>query len=405
MFIVVCPGLAGAYLNPSLRIRALGTDFIGLVPDERTDIFRNPAYLAMLSRGNVSGEFANQVDFWLSGVLPLSRYGVLAYSQTWKVNETSRPNDIFPGRQYDVNLRGQYGLRVAERIHLGVDYTYLWNKTRSSESNPDAVRYRPISQTARFGFSWKVDKGFSVTALVKGEWAKQREKILWFHSPTDIDDRKRQGIYRGFGFENGGELRLKTGWVFRLLFGGNYSEGDSATSVVQQATRTYLSDSLDIYVFRSRVNGTHIVRSGLVGVGMQKEVTASTRVLAGVRFQVMAQRLDFHYTFFDSVSRFRNDTLIFQNGSESKRQFFSKPWSDLLTVPLALETNLSPNVEARFGTVWIHGFDRSQAALTTSLQYTLGLGFHFGDLSIDALASNSLTASLQQWRVSFEYRL
>ena len=46
-----------AHLEPSFRLKALGGDFVGLIPDLYSDIFRNPAYLARLERPTLGLEY------------------------------------------------------------------------------------------------------------------------------------------------------------------------------------------------------------------------------------------------------------------------------------------------------------------------------------------------------------
>ena len=48
-----------AYLNPSLRIRALGDEFVGVIDDNYTDIYRNPAYLSYVKRIKIFGQYNN----------------------------------------------------------------------------------------------------------------------------------------------------------------------------------------------------------------------------------------------------------------------------------------------------------------------------------------------------------
>lgn len=48
---------AQAFLEPSFRLKALGEDFVGLVPDQYSDIFRNPAYLGQVEGWKILGEY------------------------------------------------------------------------------------------------------------------------------------------------------------------------------------------------------------------------------------------------------------------------------------------------------------------------------------------------------------
>lgn len=149
-----------AFLGNSLRIRALGDELSGIVTDEYTDIYRNPAYLYSIKNLRVFGQsntygyteleiatFMNNEGAILGGiVIPLSRYGTWAlvgelepssdevswpllesredylghYAITTRSSGESRDNTIR-------NFKTVYSLQVNPNFIVGVDFTYLKN--------------------------------------------------------------------------------------------------------------------------------------------------------------------------------------------------------------------------------------------------------------------------------------
>ncbi|KPL03774.1 MAG: hypothetical protein AMJ90_03160 [candidate division Zixibacteria bacterium SM23_73_2] len=61
-----------AYLHPSLRIRALGDEFTGIIDDSYTDVYRNPAYLSFVKQIKVFGQYNNYKEPEYISVFPTS---------------------------------------------------------------------------------------------------------------------------------------------------------------------------------------------------------------------------------------------------------------------------------------------------------------------------------------------
>lgn len=64
IFILCCATLiffspAWCYGNTSCRIKALGEDFVGIIKDEYTDLFFNPAYLGKMEKNKMYIEFGS----------------------------------------------------------------------------------------------------------------------------------------------------------------------------------------------------------------------------------------------------------------------------------------------------------------------------------------------------------
>jgi len=59
LFLLLSAVEAFAYIHPSLRIKSLGDEFVGIIDDSYTNIYRNPAYLSYVKRIKIFGQYNN----------------------------------------------------------------------------------------------------------------------------------------------------------------------------------------------------------------------------------------------------------------------------------------------------------------------------------------------------------
>lgn len=162
-----------AYLEPSFRIKALGEDFVGIIVDEYTDIFRNPAYLALVKNYKIFAEYrkeslgkgqtANRLI--LGSVLPKFSFGKLAMlGKGWQQkSENLYQIETFYAPSTITTIKGQtseninnnptlinsdfiYALTLGPNFNLGANFIYYEDKTESHyRSNEYVIVFNNVS--------------------------------------------------------------------------------------------------------------------------------------------------------------------------------------------------------------------------------------------------------------------
>jgi len=145
------------YLGKSIRIMGFGDELAGVIQDEYTDIYRNPAYLSFVERVRVFGQynlnrrtelkiaehFTNQKTGLMGIVLPLAGYGNLALmgelkpSVTEDNSTTANRSEYYNYHTIDSlkrfsketirNLKLIYSLKLSPSLRIGIDFVYLKN--------------------------------------------------------------------------------------------------------------------------------------------------------------------------------------------------------------------------------------------------------------------------------------
>ena len=148
LVIVFCVGLTScglAYLEPSFRVKALGGDFVGLIPDLYSDIFRNPAYLAKLDQPTLGLEYRieggrryllnaaepfhdlGSIGIYLKGDVS-SRHSQSQTERTYLFYDTELTSLESSGFRDDSHLSQfsfKYASRIGEKARLGFDLNYF----------------------------------------------------------------------------------------------------------------------------------------------------------------------------------------------------------------------------------------------------------------------------------------
>ncbi len=162
LFLFVSAANTFGYIGHSIRIMGFGDELSGVVRDEYTDIYRNPAYLSLVKRVRVFGQnnllgrtelrIAPQITNKQTGlvglVLPIPDLGNLALVSEIK-SSTSEDHPKYTDRkdyfdQYTittdskdesykesiVNFKAIYSRRLSSSLLAGVDFVYLKNYHR-----------------------------------------------------------------------------------------------------------------------------------------------------------------------------------------------------------------------------------------------------------------------------------
>ncbi|MCJ7577626.1 MAG: hypothetical protein MUO91_04165 [candidate division Zixibacteria bacterium] len=164
---------AFGYLGKSIRIMGFGDELAGVIQDEYTDIYRNPAYLSFVERVKVFGQynlyqhselkiaedFRNEEAGLAGIVLCLPKYGNLALIGELKPSTTkdgstkaSRSDYINYytldsssvkrfSKETIQNFKVIYGFKLSPSLRLGVDFVYLKNYD-DGDSNKTIVTHQ-----------------------------------------------------------------------------------------------------------------------------------------------------------------------------------------------------------------------------------------------------------------------
>ncbi len=155
------------YIGKSIRIMGMGDHLAGIVKDQDTDIYRNPAYLSFLEGARMFGQdnlidhtelriaegFTNKGTGLLGLVLPLSTQGNLALvgelkPSTNRYHQRSASRSDYPtwysissscGKEFSKttirNFKAVYSRQISDVIRLGADFVYLKNYNRRDSEN------------------------------------------------------------------------------------------------------------------------------------------------------------------------------------------------------------------------------------------------------------------------------
>jgi hypothetical protein len=157
--VLVISAPAFGYITKSIRILGIGEELAGVIRDEYTDIYRNPAYLSLVKRVRIFGQnnligrtelkiapqITNKETGLLGVVLPMPDFGNLAlvgelkpstsedhpskieqqdYSSTYRISTYSE--NLYT-KESIVNFKTIYSRRLSPSLLAGVDFVYLKN--------------------------------------------------------------------------------------------------------------------------------------------------------------------------------------------------------------------------------------------------------------------------------------
>jgi hypothetical protein len=159
LFLFVSAANTFGYIGHSIRIMGFGDELAGVVRDEYTDIYRNPAYLSLVKRVRVFGQnnlvgrtelkiapqITNKETGLVGVVLPLPDFGNLALVGELKPSSSEKYPSNIERRDYSdryrvstysenvhskesiVNFKAIYSRRLSPSFLAGVDFVYLKN--------------------------------------------------------------------------------------------------------------------------------------------------------------------------------------------------------------------------------------------------------------------------------------
>ncbi|MGB2989578.1 MAG: hypothetical protein WBC98_06430 [Candidatus Zixiibacteriota bacterium] len=161
-FFLAASTSALGYIGKSIRIMGMGEELAGVMRDEYTDIYRNPAYLSFVKRVRVFGQnnlvgrtelriapqITNKETGLIGLVLPLSDFGNLALVGELKPSTSEDHPSKIERRDYSdryaistnsknqytkesiVNFKAIYSRRLSASLLAGIDFVYLKNYHR-----------------------------------------------------------------------------------------------------------------------------------------------------------------------------------------------------------------------------------------------------------------------------------
>jgi len=166
-FLFVSTQVSFGYLGKSIRLMGVGEELTGVIKDEYTDIYRNPAYLSFIEKIRIFGQynlyqhpevkiagyFPNKETGLAGVVLPIAGYGNLALIGELKpsTNEDNSARasrteylDYYTldssstekfGKKTIQNFKAIYGLKLSPSLSLGIDFVYLKNYDEGNSKN------------------------------------------------------------------------------------------------------------------------------------------------------------------------------------------------------------------------------------------------------------------------------
>jgi hypothetical protein len=175
-FLFLSSTSALGYIGKSIRIMGMGDHLAGIVKDQDTDIYRNPAYLSFVEEARIFGQynlydhtelriaqnFTNKKAGLLGFVLHTSSYGNLALVGKLKPSTTEKKSSSADQEQstdyYVVGssssnyfdkktiqgLKAVYAFTPSSTIRLGADFTYLKNYDRRESETEWTYSQRAI---------------------------------------------------------------------------------------------------------------------------------------------------------------------------------------------------------------------------------------------------------------------
>jgi len=317
-----------AYLGRSIRIMGLGSELAGVIEDEYTDIYRNPAYLSYVKKTKIFGQynlygspelriggaFTNQKTGLGGVVLPFFSHGNLALVGELKPYSNKESSTV--GRRSDYldyyaidssfverfnketipNFKIIYGLKLSPSIRLGIDFVYLKNY-HYSDSKSKTVRteryldsdslqsYHKTEQIEKKDDSPDAQRGSF--GLILSPWQKSRlDFTLYYES---IRYTSRASSNRDHEFKS---VRNDT------LFSQNYSNWGTETTPTEN-----WGVGLDAYLKYYFPQNT------------------SLAILLGGRYQKndvshLEQTKDTSYFNFSSTTNFSGREVFYQNNDK-----------------------------------------------------------------------------------------
>lgn len=291
-----------AYLEPSFRIKALGEDFVGIILDEYTDIFRNPAYLSLVENYKIFGEYRKDVSnrFIFGGVLPKFSFGKIAIlSKGWQQER----GNVLQGQNFYANPS-----YILQRIELS-EYN---DKTSLNNAALFYALNNKLNLKAGISFIYFEDKLKS-----KSQWSSSS---LYFDTPS--------GFLRQ-SYNNSGETHsLRVNKFFQISSGLKFIwKGTLHSDIVLtfQHLNSELMNSENRFFQQTDFDS--------LGNISRTSKNANTRELAGPKqegnsFGVglrlskevgFAERINFLWEFFytDWDTKAKSDAAFFQNDTVS----------------------------------------------------------------------------------------
>jgi len=440
---------AACFIHESVRIRALGSEFTGLIPDAYTDVFRNPAYLANWDKAAFMVEVQNSRNQTLLSSLAIpTKFANLAISYQVNGHPTGFSpsdgrqfngqrvtSDVFPLLKYSSAREFQIIKAIVSKpigsLNIGLDIQYLrdWlfegltDDSINQAASPDffGVYYNQLPTAFqirgggyyKFKPSWELD----VTLRFQRDRPRLEASLSGYKDITYSDSLifarfRTGGIARSKSLGHMDELETSTFLKFSL----NKSLQGAITFSVERTKgmipfKTTNSDSSNYYyggnftgVTDSSIQHFHWVYK--TGFSLTKTLQQKVNFSSGIILRVTRTR-EFINTRIDSSIRiWQNGNLIrniqkLMTMSGEKGLTFTE-----LSVPFGVELPLKNNFYLRAGIknfLIVDNPDETDHHGDLTINYSFGFGTNFQEhLFVDTFVEEDL-GNLKNWQIALRY--
>jgi hypothetical protein len=439
---------AWGFIHESVRIKALGSEFNGLIPDPYTDVSRNPAFLAGWGKGALTAEVLDAEKSIYGGNLAVSlKY--LKFGISYKVHGNLSgftPDDgrDFSGQRVASDLDGIpngiaglkkfqivriIGAKDIGKTSIGIDAQYLrdWTAAGSHFSTP-SYNQLPTAFQIRTGFVFPIRPNWSTDMVLRYQRNRPRLEAgsRISYGATELDSSNSASPFISFGgrptatWNASGRMNE---WGFFLSSRFTPEEGVRA-SVVLSAERNKgdipiimgasdIDESIQNVVYRRSFS---VLNTNLIqhyqwryrsGFALSKSFPSGTSAFGGAVITVIRTREFYRFQTDSSVTFQKNSTVLqsrtnsaVETGEQNKSYFTE------ISIPTAFEIKPKQNVQLRLGlkpflVIDNPDIDGHTADLNTF--YTLGFGVELEKhIVVDAFAQKDL-GNLQNWQIALRY--
>jgi hypothetical protein len=437
-FIFLSTQQAFGYLGKSIRIMGFGDELAGVIQDEYTDIYRNPAYLCFVERVKVFGQynlyghselkiaedFRNEEAGLAGLVLPLTKYGNLALIGELKPSTEEDRYATASNTYYTIdtssvkwfskksirNFKVIYSTKLSPALSVGIDFAYLknyndadTNKTITTQSYNDYgelweytqgviinnYNNSPDAQRGSIGIILTPDQRTNLDftlyyenlVYTSASSSKEEVETKWFRSDTSFRENLsyRTGATpirnRAVGVDANFKYHFPQSTSLTILLGSRYQMNE--TSFTQQN-----KDSTYYSWHWTELSNEEIFRrindklyNFIMGIGVEKDFSSSIKVGAAFRGYWDRRRIKrYERQDTNSVSTY-HDSVTNSSSSFWENRINKITNSYKLSFPIGAEIALHKMIKARFGGGFIVRREETETGYSTHTEDYYSQGF------------------------------
>ena len=429
---------AFGYLGKSIRIMGLGDELMGVIRDEYTDIYRNPAYLSFVEKVKIFGQdnlyqhtelriaenFRNE-DALLAGlVLPLAKYGNLALigelkPSTKEDRYTKASNTYYTidtsfvkyfSKKSTRNFKVIYGRKLSPSLSVGIDFTYLknyndadTNKTITTQRYNDYGKLweytqgviidnynnSPDAQRGSMGIILTPDQRTTLDftlyyeSLIYTSDSSSKEDVetKWFRSDTSFRDnfsyytKRVPNKNRAFGLDVNLKYHFPQKTSLAILFGGRYQNNESSFSESNKDSTYYSWRWTELSNQEIFRRANDKLYNFIMGIGAEKDFSSSIKIGVAFKGYWDRKKIDrYEWQETSSVST-NHDSVINSSSSFWENRLKKTTNSYKFTFPIGAEIVLHKMIKARFGGGFIVKRDETKTGYSTHTEDYYSQGF------------------------------